>query len=136
MQLNDKIGIVKEKQSAKNLDCLSRMNYLLQAAHFMSLLAIQKLKNGPNSTLQIPSDVVCQSPILNLSRQYIKHVKIISEKSVQRMYESILSFLYLIFVDREPQVKRILCKTCNQLLLPGITSKLSRVCHKKGNIHD
>ncbi|KXN74000.1 Rpr2-domain-containing protein [Conidiobolus coronatus NRRL 28638] len=80
-----------KKQKYRNKEMFSRMNYLYQASHLLQSLSRQSQNHN-------------KKQLNTVSRYYIKNMKLIGTKNLNRIDSS---------------VKRSICKNCDQILIPG-----------------
>ncbi|KZT10824.1 Rpr2-domain-containing protein, partial [Laetiporus sulphureus 93-53] len=106
-----------------NRDILQRLNFLYQASAYLQSISqdptakpIDRGRPSKLSPLQGPSKAEKKeirrkqrhpNTAVELSREYIKSMKIIGQKTMVKM---------------DPNVKRTMCKKCNSLLIPGTTA--------------
>ncbi|KAL0956639.1 hypothetical protein HGRIS_002772 [Hohenbuehelia grisea] len=112
--------------SVANRDILQRLNFLYQASAYLNSIPVQPQIVHPSeqSTEGNTPDANARSrprkrlSAADLSRSYIRSMKIVGQKSVVKL---------------DPSVKRTICKQCNTVLVPGHNVSV-RV--KKSPCHD
>jgi ribonuclease P protein subunit RPR2 len=125
---------VPNPNSVANRDIIQRLNFLYQASVYLNDLPCEP---GP-STNNLPGDTCRQTKITkqqgkrkltteDLSKSYVKAMKVVGKKTVVKMY----AVLFNVVVphtqprlQRDPTVKRTICKGCNTVLVPGSTATI------------
>ncbi|CAG8651017.1 13135_t:CDS:2 [Acaulospora morrowiae] len=115
-------GGKSEPGQVQHREIYQRMNFLYQAATLMTSINIpnshhskQKHNNDSNSTFANQSQDASSSlsthnhSLVPLGRFYVNTMKTIGTKQVLRI---------------DPSIKRTLCRRCETLLLPGVTSRV------------
>ena len=132
--------------SVANRDILQRLNFLYQASVLLNgLVPSEAIPNGDGSqSLMPPNDrdagTEQENPshpqtskkkrkrrvvrVGELSRSYVETMKSVGQKTNVKLYACLRprSFPQLIHVDRDPSVKRRICKRCNAALIPGVSA--------------
>lgn len=129
--------------SVSNRDVLQRLNFLYQASALLGTvqtppkafqeaipkgLTGQERKEEKRRRNKARHSTAC----VDLSRAYVKSMKVIGQKTNTRLYELHPYFPFLecgAHFNRDPAVKRTLCKGCNLVLVPGV-SELVRINSK------
>ncbi|KAJ3407641.1 Ribonuclease P protein subunit p21 [Chytridiales sp. JEL 0842] len=132
---------IQQARSIQNKDAFMRMNFLLQAATIYSTIPVPSpapataapatltpisisVTNTNNNTdtpttdataqqqrmlqRKIPKDIIRNThTLVNVGRFYAKSMKTVASRLVLRL---------------DPQIKRTICKRCDAILIPGVTS--------------
>ncbi|RIB24048.1 RNAse P Rpr2/Rpp21/SNM1 subunit domain-containing protein [Gigaspora rosea] len=94
------MGKKTEPGQVLHRELYQRMNFLYQAATLMTTITTSAPTNTSTNT---------KKSLIPLSRFYISTMKSIGTKQVLRI---------------DPSIKRTLCKRCDSVLLPGVTSQI------------
>ena len=101
------MGKKKQKNSEPRLiqhrEIYQRMNFLYQAATLMTTITTDTQPQTPSNSKNLAS----------LGRFYVNTMKTIGTKQVLRI---------------DPSIKRTICKRCDTILLPGVTSRIRIKC--------
>jgi ribonuclease P protein subunit RPR2 len=133
---------VPNPSSVQNRDIMQRLNYLYQASVLLgSTTALDNSRSQPSRDWSCPSRRQIRerelpkkrhpSTMLDLSRTYVRSMKVIGTKTTVRMLGfSLLCLLYRSkpSIYRDPSVKRTLCKKCAIVLVPGTTALVRVNC--------
>ena len=102
-----------------------RMNFLYQVAAHLTCLP-----EDPKSSQETTRDEKKQQSLApgtyqDLARVHTRTMRQIGKKLMVKMWDELLSLdfrrTYMRF--RDPSIKRTLCRICNSVLIPGITSR-------------
>lgn len=108
-----------DANAVPNRDIIQRLNFLYQASVYLN----DPGNNPPGTQTR---SVVTTS---DLSRSYVKTMKVIGQKTIVKMCVYISYLLQANPVgNRDPSVKRTLCRGCNIILIPGSTASVRVRC--------
>lgn len=127
--------------SVANRDMLQRLNFLYQASSFLQTAAASSSqpptgsKQGDISQAGASAlgrskqakDTRKRKRMLSasdISRSYVHDIRQVAQKATIRMYVSVLAFRPTSeHSSRDPSVKRTMCRRCDAILIPGVTSR-------------
>lgn len=115
-------GSEPSPHAVPNRDLMLRMNFLYQVAAHLT-----RLPEEPRLSQDITRDGEKQQTgtYQDLARVHIGTMRQIGQKSMVKMWDwpRSLDFRGVYAHCRDPSVKRTLCRVCNSILIPGITSR-------------
>ena len=123
--------------NVSNRDIIQRLNFLYQASAYLNSVSQSpealSFKEGGHEATKITRKrrrfVVITS---DLSRSYVKMMKVVGQRTTVKMCVYIFVSTYLLEADpvgnRDPSVKRTLCQGCNVILIPGSTASVRVKC--------
>lgn len=134
---------VPNPNSISNRDIIQRLSFLYQASVYLN--GISPSQSPEASSSKAGGDPVHEGtkiarkrrrrPVVttsDLSRSYVKTMKIVGQKTTVKMCVPVLASAYPLEAnevsDRDPSVKRTLCQGCNTILIPGSTASVRVKC--------
>lgn len=148
-------GNIPSANAIVNRDIIQRLNFLYQASVYLNQLGVSsphKEEPHPHVSEETTQDIPVAINVAesggshckrgrkkrrvtphDLSRDYVKAMKTIGQKTTVRMSVSlsVISFglpVYGSCRTRDPSVKRTICKTCSVVLVPGLSASVRVKC--------
>jgi len=122
---------IPNPNSVANRDIIQRLNFLYQASVFLNGITASPSSQVPSSPCVAddahnPPKKRAKSVVstADLSRSYVDTMKVIGQKTNVKMYSNLfcLSYTEELIDDSDPTVKRVICKGCSIILIPGTSS--------------
>jgi ribonuclease P protein subunit RPR2 len=123
---------VPNANSVPNRDIIQRLNFLYQASVYLDALPTASVSNEHLTLDSMITKTKRPRRSVNakdLSRSYIRSMKIVGQKTTVKMLVTFLSprLLFLthgLTTSSDPTVKRTLCRGCDAVLVPGTTASV------------